>query len=105
MSVPCGQLHCPSGCQFKKPLIPVLAVVTFIPIQVLMGSILESHFMGNQFNLSPIVILISLFFWSYIWGLTGDFLAVPLTAMTRIISSNIDSLQPIAQLISRSGDT
>jgi predicted PurR-regulated permease PerM len=91
--------------QFQQPLIPVLAVVTLIPIQVLMGSILEPHFMGNQFNLSPIVILISLFFWSYVWGLAGAFLAVPLTAIIRTIFINIDSLRPIAQLISRSGDT
>ena len=91
--------------QFQQPIIPLIAVVTLIPIQVIMGSILEPYLMGNQFNLSPIVILVSLFFWTYVWGLAGAFLAVPLTAIIRTVFSNIDSLRPVAHLISRTGST
>jgi AI-2 transport protein TqsA len=90
--------------QFQQPLIPILAVVTLIPLQVLMGSILEPYLMGSQFNLSPIVILVSLFFWTYVWGLAGAFLAVPLTAILRTVFRNIDSLRPVAHLISRTGE-
>ena len=90
--------------QFQQPLIPILAVVTLIPLQVLMGSILEPYLMGSQFNLSPIVILVSLFFWTYVWGLAGAFLAVPLTAILRTVFRNIDYLRPVAHLISRTGE-
>jgi len=90
--------------QFQQPLIPLVALVILVPIQVVMGSILEPYLMGNRFNLSPIVILVSLFFWSYVWGLAGAFLAVPLTAIIRTVFMNIESLRPVAQLISRTGD-
>jgi predicted PurR-regulated permease PerM len=93
-----------SFLQFQQPLVPLVGVATLIPIQIIMGSILEPYLMGNQFNLSPIVILISLFFWTYVWGLAGAFLAVPLTAILRTVFSNIDSLRPVAHLISRTGD-
>ena len=91
--------------QSQQPLIPLVAAVTLIPIQVIMGSILEPYLMGNQFNISPIVILVSLFFWTYVWGLAGAFLAVPLTAIIKTVFSNIDSLRPVAHLMSRTGRT
>ena len=90
--------------QFQQPLIPLMALVILVPIQVVMGSILEPYLMGNRFNLSPIVILVSLFFWSYVWGLAGAFLAVPLTAIIRTVFMNVESLRPFVQLISRTGD-
>ena len=33
--------------------------------------------MGSSFNLSPIVILLNLGLWGYIWGIPGMFLCVP----------------------------
>ena len=46
------------------------------------------------------MVLVSLVFLGYIWGLVGMFLAVPLTSIIQIIFANIKGLKPIAVLIS-----
>ena len=66
-----------------------------------MGSYLDPEMMGNRFNLSPILILLSLFFWGYVWGIVGAFLAVPITAVIKIVAQNIEVMRPVAVLMSR----
>jgi len=45
--------------------------------------------------------VISLFFWSYVWGVVGAFLAVPMTALLKIVFQNIDSLNFLSILMSK----
>jgi AI-2 transport protein TqsA len=65
---------------------PVWTILLFTTlIQVVIGNILEPKFLGRGLDLHPITILISLMFWSLIWGLAGMFLAVPITAALKIV--------------------
>jgi predicted PurR-regulated permease PerM len=58
----------------------VLAVlVSLSVVQFLIGNILDPYVMGSSLNLSPFAILVSLAIWSSMWGVTGAFLAVPIT--------------------------
>jgi predicted PurR-regulated permease PerM len=57
--------------------------------------------MGQGLGLSPLVVLFSLFFWGWLWGIPGMILAVPLMAVIKIICANIPSLMPIAEIISK----
>jgi len=72
----------------------------YISIEMVLGNIIDPKLQGVQLNISPLIILVSLAVWGYVWGLVGMFLAVPLTSMTQVVCSNIPSLQPIAVLLS-----
>ena len=74
--------------QFPHSYTPVFAAVSLLVIQFVIGSYLDPEMMGNRFNLSPILIIISLFFWSYVWGVIGAFLAVPIVAVIKIVLQN-----------------
>ncbi len=93
-----------SFVQFPHSFIPFLTAIILIVIQLFMGSFLDPEMMGNKFNLSPVVIIISLFFWSYVWGIVGAFLAVPTTAVIKIIFQNIESLKFLSILMSKKAD-
>lgn len=56
--------------------------------QNIIGNFIEPKIMGNRLGLNPLVILLSLLLWGYIWGIVGMFLSVPLTAVIKIILSN-----------------
>ncbi len=56
-----------------------------ITIQIIFGSLLEPKIAGNKLKLSPIIILLSLFFWGWMWGIIGMILAVPLTSIIKIV--------------------
>lgn len=74
----------------------VLALVFMLVIQQTMGSLLEPKIQGDNLNLSPVVVLISLVFWGWLWGVTGAILSVPLAAAIKIVCENIDPLKPIS---------
>lgn len=71
----------------KAALVAVLITV----IQNLIGNAIEPKILGDRLGLNPLVILLSLLIWGYIWGIVGMFLAVPLTAVLKIIIDNSHS--------------
>ncbi|RME52187.1 AI-2E family transporter [Candidatus Woesearchaeota archaeon] len=71
-----------------------------ILVQVVWGNILEPKFAARSLELSPIVVLLSLFFWGVVWGVWGLLFAVPLTASIKIILQNIPSTKKIALFLS-----
>ena len=60
-------------------------------VQNLIGNIIEPKIMGDKLGLNPLIILLSLLVWGYVWGIAGMFLSVPLTAVVKIIISNSTS--------------
>lgn len=92
----------------------IMAIIQFLPqwgtvifiaflmimVEMIMGNIIDPKLQGVQLNISPIVILISLALWGYIWGILGMFLAVPLTSIIQIICANIPSVKFIAVFLS-----
>ena len=89
--------------QFDTLMTPVFAFVLLTSIQLTIGNIIEPRWMGFNLNLSPIVVLLSLILWGWIWGAMGMILAVPLTATIKIIFENIETLRPFAILMSGNG--
>jgi predicted PurR-regulated permease PerM len=80
---------------------PTLWVFLLILVfDTLLGNVLEPKWMGIGLGLSPLVVLFALFFWGWLWGIPGMILAVPLMAVTKIVCSNVPSLQFLAELMS-----
>ncbi len=78
-------------------------LVPLVTIQVIIGNVVEPRFMGNQLNLSPLVLMLSLSLWGSIWGIAGMFLCVPLMVILLIILAQFPETRPLAVLMSSSG--
>ena len=48
-------------------------------IQFAVGSYIEPRVAGSMLSISPVVVLFSIFFWTFLWGLFGTFIGVPIT--------------------------
>ena len=48
-------------------------------IQFVIGSYVEPRVSGNVLSISPMVVLFAVFFWTFLWGLYGAFIGVPVT--------------------------
>ena len=72
-------------------------------VQICIGNIIEPRLMGSSFNLSPIVILLNLALWGYIWAIPGMFLCVPFLIIVTIILSHFPQTRPIAIMLSADG--
>ncbi len=85
-------------------LVPFISLgILLIVIQVTVGNVLEPKWMGTRLNLSPLIILLSLGFWGFIWGIVGMFLCVPIMVMVTIILAKFPSTRSIAIILSASG--
>ena len=72
-------------------------------IQFTIGSFVEPALLGRQLNLSPLVIILSLTFWAFVWGIIGMFLSVPIMVIVLIVCSHIPAWRPVAIILSRDG--
>ncbi|WP_303902998.1 AI-2E family transporter [Thiohalomonas denitrificans] len=72
-------------------------------IQMLVGNVLEPQIMGRSLNMSPLVIILSLVMWGFMWGIAGMFLALPITMIAMMIFYNFENTRWIALLMSRDG--
>ena len=48
-------------------------------IQFVIGSYVEPRLSGSMLSVSPLVVLFAIFFWTFLWGLFGTFIGVPIT--------------------------
>jgi predicted PurR-regulated permease PerM len=83
------------------------ALVLFILLQlvgVIIGNVVYPRMQGRSLNIDPVMILLSLAFWSGIWGLTGAFLSTPLTVMAMVILAQFDGSRWISVILSADGD-
>jgi predicted PurR-regulated permease PerM len=56
--------------------------------------------MGKSFTLNPVIILLSLTLWGWMWGIVGIILAVPILAVFKIFCGHIEPLKPVADFLS-----
>ncbi|MCC6773069.1 MAG: AI-2E family transporter [Gemmatimonadaceae bacterium] len=71
----------------------------YLAANIALGSVADPILIGRQLRLSPIVILVSLVFWGWTWGLAGAFLAVPLTITLRVGLQSAGRLSKLAALM------
>ncbi len=75
----------------------VLAIALPGLVQVTFGNFVEPRAIGESLDLHPVVILMSLVFWGLLWGIVGMFLAVPMTAVLKILMERVEHTQPVAE--------
>ena len=77
----------------------ILAVVIPGVIQFSIGNLIEPKIMGESLDLHPIVVLLALIFWGMLWGVEGMLMAVPLTAIVKIVLERGEFGQQMAHLL------
>ncbi|HEY3951557.1 AI-2E family transporter [Phenylobacterium sp.] len=90
--------------QFDGYARAVVLLAALQAIGVIIGNVVYPRMQGRSLNIDPVVVLVSLAFWSAIWGVTGAFLSTPLTVMAMVILAQFDGSRWIAVILSANGD-
>lgn len=72
-------------------------------VQFIIGNIVEPSMTGKKLNLSPMMVILALVFWSSIWGIAGAFLSVPITVCVMIVLAHVPGTRWAAILMSGDG--
>jgi AI-2 transport protein TqsA len=79
------------------------AIVIFLClnlIQFIVGSYLEPRIVGRTLSMSPFVVLFSVFFWSYLWGISGAFIGIPIVVATVAMLNQFPSCRWLSLILS-----
>lgn len=63
-------------------------ILGYLAINGAIGNFIEPMLMGRRFGVSSLVIVLSVIFWGWLWGIVGMFLAVPLTMLIKMMLDN-----------------
>ena len=72
----------------------------YLAFGTLEGSFITPWVMGRSLSLNPVIILLSLMFWGWLWGIVGVILAVPVLAAFKIFCAHIKPMEPLAEFLS-----
>lgn len=81
------------------PSFALLTAIGYIAVNILLGNFIEPMLLGRRLGLSPLVVILSVVFWGWLWGPIGFLLAVPLTMIARIMLENTEEYSWIAVLM------
>lgn len=79
-------------------LLPPLAYILCAMIE---GNLATPLFLGRWLTLNPVAILLTFLLWSYLWGVAGTLLAVPLLATFKIFCDRIEPLRRVGSFLGR----
>ena len=77
----------------------LLVLVLLTAVHFVIGNILETRWLGKGMNLDPLVVVASLIFWALVWGVMGALLAVPLTAIIKMVLEQHETTRPVARFL------
>lgn len=77
--------------QFGSIGYALIVLGTLTVVDNIIGNYVEPKIFGDRLGLNPLVVLLSLLLWSYVWGIIGAILSVPLTSMVKILISRSES--------------
>ena len=73
---------------------------SYLVLATLEGNFITPLVLGRSLTLNPVVILIALTFWGWMWGISGMILAVPILATFKIFCDHIEPMAPIGEFMS-----
>lgn len=79
----------------------LLPPLTYLLLTGLEGNFVTPMILGRWLTLEPLIVLLSVIFWGWLWGVAGALLAVPLMVCIKIFCDNIDPLQSVGKLLAR----
>jgi predicted PurR-regulated permease PerM len=94
-----GGLAAVAFLQFGTLAMTLVVAASALVITSLEGWILTPTLMGKAAEMNRVAVFVGLLFWSWVWGVWGMLLAVPLMMTIKVICDHVEDLQPIGRLL------
>lgn len=71
----------------------------YLLLHIIEGETITPMLLAKRFTLNPVLVILALVFWYWMWGVPGAILATPMLAVAKIICDRIQPLTPIGHFI------
>ena len=103
-SIVAGSLPVLYAMVTKDPgTVAIIALGLFVLEQIL-GNVIDPLVQGRQVSVSPVVVLIGLLVWGWVWGITGTLLATPMIIVVLVVCAHIPATRTFALMLSDMDD-
>jgi predicted PurR-regulated permease PerM len=84
---------------FDSALPAVLPAVIYLIIHLVEGEAVTPMLLARRFILNPVLVIVAVIFWYWMWGIAGALLAVPMLATVKIICDRIRPLMALGHFL------
>ncbi|WP_158747636.1 AI-2E family transporter [Acidisphaera sp. L21] len=84
---------------FSNPLFAFVPAGIYLAIHVLEGETITPMLLARRLTLNPVLVIVSLFFWDWLWGVPGALLSVPLLAVAKIVCDRLPGLHAVGHML------
>jgi predicted PurR-regulated permease PerM len=77
----------------------MLPPALYFAIHLAEGETLTPLLLARRFTLNPVLVILSLVFWFWMWGVPGAILAVPMLAILKIVSDRVRPLKALGHVL------
>jgi predicted PurR-regulated permease PerM len=86
---------------FETPLLILLPPAVYLVLTAIEAQFVTPALLARRLILNPVVVFLALIVWTWIWGVPGALMAVPLLAVFKICCDHIDPLKSVGTLLGR----
>jgi predicted PurR-regulated permease PerM len=77
----------------------LLPPALYLGIHLIEGEILTPTLLARRLTLNPVLVVFSLVFWFWMWGVPGAILAVPMLAILKIVCDRVRPLKALGHIL------
>jgi predicted PurR-regulated permease PerM len=70
-----------------------------LAVATLIGTLMTSWMTGRIAKMNVVAVFISLLLFTWIWGVWGTLLSIPITMITKVVADHVDVLEPLAEFL------
>jgi predicted PurR-regulated permease PerM len=85
--------------QFDSLWMAILVSGTSLAIATVIGIFVTTWMSGRIASMNAAAVFIALLFWSWLWGIWGMLLGIPIIFIVKVISQHVEQLHPVAELL------
>ena len=82
----------------------IVVLVLYVAVNMTIGNFIEPRVLGRSLGLSPLIVLLSLLFWGWLWGPVGALFCVPMTVIGKLLLESNEDTRWIAVLLGSPGE-
>lgn len=86
---------------FDTLLRGLLPAIWYLLLHLMEANLVTPVMLGRRFTLNPVVIFVSLIFWTWLWGVPGALLSVPILVSIKVMGDRVPAMSHVSELLTR----